>query len=242
MVDTNQQTSLPSPGNKLCSSPQIAVADLFSGATILIAGFAGCGWPETLVQALVAQGAADLTCICHGAWAESTANVDVSALIASGQVRKIISPNGFAPGVNGPAKERWQSGQLEIEFVPQGILVERLRAGGAGLGGVFAPDWGGRFHKDREVKRFGQRDYVFEPPLKADFAFLRAAEADTLGNLVYRGTQRAWNPAMAMAAKVSIAEVDQVHEPGGLDPELVITPGIFVNRVIQTRQLQPLRS
>ncbi len=136
-------------------------------------------------------------------------------------------------------EEHWRSGRLEIQVVPQGVLAERLRAGGAGLGGVFLPvGVGTRFQEDRQEDResrsFGGKDYLFEPALRADFAFLRADAADTLGNLVYRGTQRNWNPVMAVAGEITIAEVDQVCEPGGLDPELVITPGIFVNRVVKT--------
>ena len=124
---------------------------------------------------------------------------------------------------------------MEIEVVPQGVLAERLRAGGAGLGGVFLPTGvGTRFQEGKEVRPFEGADHVFEPALRADFALLRSHTADTLGNLVYRDTQRNWNPVMAMAATISIAEVDQICERGDLDPELVITPGIFVNRIVQT--------
>ena len=132
-------------------------------------------------------------------------------------------------------EDRWSSGELDIEVVPQGVLAERLRAGGAGLGGIFLPTSAGtRFAEGREVRRFGERDHVLEPALHADFALLRARAADSLGNLVYRDTNRNWNPVMATAAKVSIVEVDEIFEPGGLDPECVITPGIFVNRIVQT--------
>lgn len=130
---------------------------------------------------------------------------------------------------------RWRSGELEIEVVPQGVLAERLRAGGAGLGGIYLPDTvGTRFAENKEILAFDGRDQVFEPALKADFALLRASASDTLGNLVYRTTQRNWNPVMAMAAEVCIAEVDEILEPGGLDPEWVISPGIFVNRIVRT--------
>lgn len=119
-------------------------------------------------------------------------------------------------------------------MAPQGVLAERLRAAGAGLGGVFLPAGeGARFSEDQERRTFFGQDYLFQPALHADFALLRAHGADTVGNLVYRATQRNWNPAMAMAAEVSIVEADEIFEPGGLDPELVITPGIFVNRVVQ---------
>ena len=119
--------------------------------------------------------------------------------------------------------------------MPQGVLAERLRSGGAGLGGVFLPTGAGtRFGTAKEVRNFGGRDHLFEPALKADFALLRAGASDRLGNLIYNGTQRNWNPVMAMAAGVSIAEVDEIYEPGELDAELVVTPGIFVKRIVKT--------
>ena len=122
-----------------------------------------------------------------------------------------------------------------MEIIPQGVLAERIRAGGAGLGGVFLPGAAdARFNKGKEVASIGGRDHVFEQPLRADFALLRARAADTMGNLVYQATQRNWNPVMAMSARVSVVEVDEIFEPGGLDPELVITPGIFVDRIVQT--------
>lgn len=223
-------------------SPGAAVADVFDAAVVLIAGFAGCGWPESLIRALSARGVGDLTIVCHAAWPAPSAAPGsgqtiggIEGLVAAGRVRKLISALPFYPGYGGTVEERWQSGELEIEVVPQGVLAERLRAGGAGLGGVYLPAGvGTRFGEGREVRRFGGRDHLFEPALRADFALLRAHAADTLGNLVYRSTQRNWNPVMAMAARISIAEVDEIHEPGGLDPEVVITPGIFVRRVVQT--------
>jgi 3-oxoadipate CoA-transferase alpha subunit len=233
------------------SSPEAAVADIFDGAVVLVAGFAGCGSPESLLDALRANGAGNLTAVCHGAWpawsdagsgplataAGSERSVSgIEALVEGGQVRKLISPLAFYLGHGGPVEARWRSGELEIEVVPQGVLAERLRSGGAGLGGVFLPAGAGtRFGEGREVRRFGGRDHVFEQALRADFALLRADIADTLGNLVYHATHRNWNPVMAMAARVSIVEVGQVLDPGGLDPEAVITPGIFVNRIVETR-------
>jgi len=216
---------------------------------VLIAGFAACGWPESLIKALVNQGSINLTIICQGEWREQLEEhvdgVGIQSLVASGQVRKLISPMPFQPTDrgNGPSpltnfsevEARWKSGELEIEVVPQGVLAERLRSGGAGLGGVFLPTGAGtRFGATREVRIFGGKDHLFEPALKADFALLRAGASDTLGNLVYHGTQRNWNPVMAMAAGVSIVEVDEVYEPGELDAELVVTPGIFVKRIVKT--------
>jgi 3-oxoadipate CoA-transferase alpha subunit len=217
------------------SSPETAVADVFDGAVVLIGGFAGDGIPESLLEALGRQRARDLTCICQGVWPAPSDASGVAQLVANGQVKKLISPLPIYPGVGGPVEERWRSEELEVEVVPQGTLAERLRAGGAGLGGVFLPTGVGvRFQDGKESRRFGGQECILELPLHADFALLRADAADTLGNLVYRGTRRNWNPVMAMAATITIAEVDQIYEPGGLDPEAVITPGIFVRRVIQT--------
>ena len=236
---------------KVYSSPQEALDDVFEGAVVLVAGFAGSGWPEGLLRALRATGVGNLTCVCQGTWSgtpgtstpapgpddASKGVAGVADLVASGQVRKLVSPMPFYPGRGGSVETRWRSGELEIDAVPQGVLAEALRAGGAGLGGVFLPAGApikSGYQEGREVRRFGMKDYVFQPALRGDFALLRASAADTLGNLVYRGTQRNWNPVMAMAARVTIVEVDEVHEPGGLDSELIITPGIFVNRIVQT--------
>lgn len=223
------------PLSKVFSSPEAALADIFDGVVVLVGGFAGQGTPETLLRALHDRRIRGLTCICQGVWATQPGAFGVAQLVANGQVRKLISPLPVYPGVGGPVEERWKSGELEIEVVPQGTLAERLRAGGAGLGGVFLPTGvGSRFQEGKERRRLGEQDCILETALRADFALLRADAADTLGNLVYRGTQRNWNPVMAMAASVSIAEVDRVYEPGGLNPEAVITPGIFVHRVVQT--------
>ena len=220
---------------KVYLSPEAALEDVTDGASLLIAGFSGYGWPEGLLRALRSKGVGGLTCICQGSWPHHPEMLDIAELVASGQVRKLISPLGFYPGSGGVVEDRWRSGDLEIEAVPQGVLAERLRAGGAGLGGVFLPNGlGTRFLEGKEVRRFGDRDHVLEGALRADFALLRAHAADTMGNLVYRGLQRNWNPVMAMAGGICIAEVDQIYQPGGLDPEAVITPGIFVNRVVQT--------
>ena len=130
-------------------------------------------------------------------------------------------------------KELWESGELELDVVPQGVLAERLRAGGAGIGGVFLPTGAGtRFAEGKETRPFDGKEHVLEFALKADFALLRAKTADTLGNLEYQGTSRNWNPTMAMAAAVVVAEVDRVLEPGGIDTEVVITQAIFVDRLV----------
>jgi 3-oxoadipate CoA-transferase alpha subunit len=220
---------------KVYSSSDNALYDVFEGAVVLIAGFAGCGTPENLLRALYRKGVGGLTCICQDAWTGPGDTFDVARLVAAGQVRKLVSPLPVHPKVGGPVEKRWKSGQLEVEIVPQGVLAERLRAAGAGLGGVFLhARIGTRLQEGKERRRFGAQECVLELPLRADFALLRAHAADTRGNLVYQGTQRNWNPVMAMAARVSIAEVDRICEPGGLDPEAVVTPGIFVHRMVLT--------
>jgi 3-oxoadipate CoA-transferase alpha subunit len=235
-------------GRKVFPSPEAALDGLTDGAVVLIGGFQGLGVPEALLGALLASNAGNLTCICQGAWTSSSQGqvIGLDVLAASGQMSKLIAPLPFLPGdpsrnsggFSGGVEDRWKSGLLEIEAVPQGVLAERLRAGGAGLGGVFLPMGAGGtpegVSKGNEVRQFGGQDHVFYTAIHADFGLLRAAAADTLGNLVYRGGHRNWNPVMAMAAAVSVAEVDEIVEIGGLDAELVISPGIFVNRVVQT--------
>jgi 3-oxoacid CoA-transferase A subunit len=220
---------------KVYSSPETALADVFEGAVVLIGSFAGCGLPQSLLRALYNKGVGKLTCVFSpGFWPDSNASFGVTQLVANGQVRKLVSSLPFPPGKGGPVEECWRAGELEIEVVPQGTLAERLRAGGAGLGGIFLPTGAGtRFQEGKERRSFAEQECLLEMPLKADFALFRAGVADTLGDLVYRGTGRNWGPVMAMAASISIAEVDRIREPGGLDPEVVITPGIFVNRIVQ---------
>ena len=229
-----------SPGanrNKIYDSAPAALAGLTDGASLLIGGFAGHGQPQTLLQAVIAHGARNLTIICPGAAPPSPdtepAPDGLNHLVESGCVRRIISPLPFHPRRPGPVRERWAAGDLELEIQPAGVLAERIRAGGAGIGGLFLPAGAGtRFAESRESRLINGRQYLFQPALKADFALLRAAAADTLGNLIYAGTRRNWNPIMAMAAAISIAEVDEIRPPGGLDPELVITPAIFIQRIV----------
>ena len=221
---------------KLYSSPEAALADLHSGATILIGGFAHLGISRSLIKALAGMDVEGLTCVFSpGAWPDADGLAGIQELVANGQVGKVVSALPFSPENGGVLKEQWQAGRLELEIVPQGTLAERLRAGGAGLGGIFLPTGAGtRFEEGKESRQFGHQECVFEAPLRADFALLRGLAADTLGNLVYWGSGRNWGPVMAMAAEVTVAEVDRVYQPGGLDPEVVITPGIFVHRVVQT--------
>lgn len=229
----------PSRTDKVCSSAAVALDGISTGATVFAAGFAGIGWPETLLKALYSAGVDSLTIVCQGAWQAHNGGERVpnalEELTAAGRVARLISPLPFIPGSGGTVEARWRSGELELEVVPQAALAERIRAAGAGLGGVYLPAGPGtRFAKGKEVKSIGGRDHVLEQPLRADFALLRAKTADTLGNTVYQATQRNWNPLMAMAARTTAVEVDSVVEPGALDPEQVITPGIYVDRITQS--------
>ena len=215
----------PNVLNKVSGSAEDALKGLQDGAVLLIGGSSGHDLPHSLLRAVLSSEAGRLTFIT------GVANLD--SLAESGKVRKLISPLPFDPRTGGPVKERWEAGDLELEVQPTGVLTERIRAGGAGIGGLFLPTGvGTRFAEGRELREINGRPHVFQTALKADFALLRASAADSLGNLVYSGTQRNWNPVMAMAATVTVAEVDEICETGGLDPELVITPAIFVQRLV----------
>jgi len=229
---TSSPENSPAKG-KVYPSAQAALEGIADGASVLVAGFAGCGIPEKLLRGLAETGVTGLTLIGQGAWVPKEEVYGVADLVSNGQVKKMVSPLPFHPEHGGPVKEMWESGKLELEVVPQGVLAERLRAGGAGIGGVFLPTGAGtRFFEGKELRPFDGKEHVLEFALKADFALLRAKTADTLGNLEYQGTGRNWNPTMAMAGAVVVAEVDQVLEPGGVDPEVVITQAIFIDRLV----------
>ena len=219
--------------SKVYENATVAVADVKDGATVLIGGTARDSEPTQLLAGLIANGARNLTCVCDfGTWDGADG---VSRLAEAGQIARLMSPCPFTGESGGVLQTLWASGELAVDVVPQGTLAERLRAAGAGIGGVFVPAGvGTRFGRDKETRVIDGVEYLFEPPLRADFALLRAHRADKMGNLVYRGPQRSWNSVMATAARVCVAEVDQIGEPGAIDPELVITPGIFVNRVVAT--------
>jgi len=232
-VSTSSSANL----SKVFDSADAALDGLGHGASALIGGFAGHHEPRTLIQAVIDSGIKGLTVITQGAGAPGGGLAGISELAEAGAVQKIISPLPFNPRQGGPVKRLWESGQLDIEVQPAGVLTERIRAGGAGIAGLFLPVGAGtRFADGREVRIIDGREHVFQPAIKADFALLRAAVADTLGNLTYSGTGRNWNPIMAMAARVSIAEADEIRQPGGIDPETVITPAIFIQRIVRSSQ------
>lgn len=225
------------PQGKVYATPQAALADVGDGSSVLVSGFAGLGVADSLLAVLIEGGSKDLTLIYQdGPYAETGSGPfpAIERLVANGQVSKLISPLPFSPGGGGEIEARWQAGQLDIEIVPLGILVERLRAGGAGIGGVFLPTAvGTRFETGKEKRSFGGGEAVLEMPLKADYALIRVAASDTLGNAIYNGASRNWAPIMAMAARITVAQADRIVGPGELDPEAIISPGIFVNRIVE---------
>jgi 3-oxoacid CoA-transferase subunit A len=213
--------------NKVLRSAADAVAMIDDGATIMMGGFGLCGIPERLIAALLARGAKNLTVISNNAGVD---DFGIGLLLRARQVRKMISTY---VGENKEFERQFLSGELEVELVPQGTFAERIRAGGAGIGGFFTPTgFGTLVAEGKETRTIDGRTYVLEPPLTADFAFVKAWKGDSAGNLVYRRTARNFNPVMATAAKVTIAEVEHLVEPGEIDPDHVVTPGIFVRHVV----------
>ena len=214
--------------NKVVASAADAVAQIPDGATLMVGGFGLCGVPEDLIGALHAQGTKDLTIVSNNAGVDE---FGLGILLKSRQIRKMISSY---VGENREFERQFLQGELEVELVPQGTFSERIRAGGAGIGGFFTPTGYGTIVADgKETREIAGRHYVLEMPLLADFAFVKAYKGDRLGNLVYRRTARNFNPMMATAARVTIAEVEQLVEPGALDPDAIVTPGIFVRHVVQ---------
>jgi 3-oxoadipate CoA-transferase, alpha subunit len=214
---------------EICSDPDTAVRGISDGSSVLIGGFGRAGLPFALIDALRRSGARDLTVVNNNAGNGTTG---LAALLAAGAVRKIICsfPRQSDSYV---FDELYRSGKIELEVVPQGNLAERIRAGGAGIGGFYTPTGVGTpLAEGKEQRTIDGRQYVLEYPIKADVALIRAHRADLLGNLVYRKTGRNFGPIMATAAALTIVEVSEVVPIGGIDPETVITPGIFVDRVV----------
>jgi len=216
------------PMNKVLASAEEAVALIPDGATIMMGGFGLCGIPENLIAALLARGTKGLTVISNNAGVD---DFGIGVLLRSRQVRKMISTY---VGENKEFERQFLSGELEVELVPQGTFAERIRAGGAGIGGFFTPTgYGTLVAEGKETRNIGGKPYVLEAPLHADFAFVKAWRGDRVGNLLYRRTARNFNPVMATAADVTIAEVEHLVEPGAIDPDHVVTPGIFVRHILQ---------
>jgi 3-oxoacid CoA-transferase subunit A len=214
--------------HKVLPSAEAAVALIPDGATILMGGFGLCGIPENLIQALRARGTRRLTVISNNPGVD---DFGIGVLLKARQVAKMISTY---VGENKEFERQYLTGEIEVELVPQGTFSERIRAAGAGIGGFFTPTaYGTIVAEDKETRVINGKPYVFETPLGADFAFVSAWTGDSAGNLVYRRTARNFNPVMATAARVTIAEVEHLVEPGQIDPDHVVTPGIFVKHVIK---------
>ncbi|MFS0756734.1 3-oxoacid CoA-transferase subunit A [Noviherbaspirillum sp. 1P10PC] len=216
--------------NKIIPSLEEAVADIHDGATVMIGGFGNAGMPSALIDALIAQGARDLTIVNNNA---GNGDTGLAALLKARQVRKIIC--SFPRQTDSHVFDGlYRSGEIELELTPQGNLAERIRAAGAGIGGFFTPTgYGTLLAEGKETRLIDGRHYVLESPIHADFALIKALRGDRWGNLVYRKTARNFGPIMAMAAKCAIAQVSEIVELGELDPENIVTPGIFVQRVVK---------
>jgi 3-oxoadipate CoA-transferase alpha subunit len=221
--------------DKFIASAAEALADIPDGATVMIGGFGNAGMPAELIDALIAQGAKHLTVVNNNA---GNADAGLAALIGAGRVKKIIC--SFPRQTDSWHFDKaYRAGQIELELVPQGTLAERIRAAGAGIGAFYTPTaFGTKLAEGKETRRIGDRDYVLEYPIHADYALIKADRADRWGNLTYRMTARNFGPIMAAAAKCTVAQVRETVQLGELDPEAVVTPGIFVQRIVR---IAPLR-
>ena len=216
--------------DKFVASAEAALADIADGATVMIGGFGGAGMPVALIDALIAQGARELTIVNNNA---GNADTGLAALIAAKRVRKILC--SFPRQTDSWHFDKaYRAGEIELELVPQGTLAERIRAAGAGIGAFFTPTaYGTRLAEGKETRRIAGRDYVLEYPIHADYALIKADRADRWGNLVYRKTARNFAPIMASAADCTVVQVRETVELGALDPEVIVTPGIFVKRIVR---------
>ena len=216
--------------NKISPSVEAALSGIEDGATVLIGGFGTAGQPNALIDGLIAQGARDLVVVNNNA---GNGETGLAALLAAGRVRKIIC--SFPRQADSQIFDAlYRAGKLELELVPQGNLAERIRAAGAGIGAFFSPTgYGTDLAKGRETREINGKHYVLEYPIAGDVALIQAECGDRWGNLTYRMTARNFGPIMATAAKLTIAAVHQVVELGDIDPEVVVTPGLYVQRVVQ---------
>ena len=219
--------------NKVVASSAQAIADIPSGATVMIGGFGLCGIPENLLAALVQSGVSGLHTISNNL------GIDGFGLGKLLEARMIQSHLGSYVGENRLLESMVIAGTLEVNLIPQGTLAERIRAGGAGIPAFYTPAGVGTVvGEGKEARQFDGRAYLLEKALTADFALIKAWRGDRLGNLVYRKTARNFNPLMATAAKITIAEVEEIVEPGAIDPDHVITPGIYVQRIVKGEQYE----
>jgi 3-oxoacid CoA-transferase subunit A len=218
--------------SKVFPSVEAAIEDVFDGATIMFGGFASAGSPTNLILALRAKGTTGITGIANNIGLGDKLDL----LCEKGQIHKMIA--SFAVRASAARRslfeEQYARGEVDLEIVPQGTLAERIRAGGAGIAAFYTPTGAGTVVANgKETKTFGGREYVMETALTADFAFIKAYKADPMGNLIYRMSSRNFNVPMATAAKVTIVEVDEIVPVGALDPEIIVTPGVYVQRIVQ---------
>lgn len=214
--------------NKVVLNAKEAVKDIQSGMTIMVGGFGLCGIPENCISALVASGINKLTCISNNAGVD---DFGLGLLLQKRQIRKMISSY---VGENAEFERQMLSGELEVDLIPQGSLAERCRAGGAGIPAFYTPaGFGTEVAEGKETRNFNDKPHILEMALTADFALVKAWKGDRFGNLVYKGTALNFNHVMAMAGKITIAEVEELVEPGQLDPNFIHTPGVFIQRIFQ---------
>jgi 3-oxoacid CoA-transferase subunit A len=219
--------------DKVVADAQAALRDVTDGATLMVGGFGLCGLPENALQELLRKGVRQLTCISNNAGLD---DFGIGLLLRQRQVKKMISSY---VGENAEFERQLLSGELEVELLPQGTLAERIRAGGAGIPAFYTPaGYGTEVGAGKEAREFNGKMYLLETWLKADFALVKAWRGDTAGNLVYKGTARNFNPVMATAGKITIAEVEELLPAGALDPNQIHTPGIYVQRIFQGRDYQ----
>lgn len=219
--------------NKVVADAQEAIKGIENGMTLMLGGFGLCGIPENCIAALVESGVTGLTCISNNAGVD---DFGLGLLLQKHQIKKMISSY---VGENDEFERQMLSGELEVDLIPQGSLAERCRAGGAGIPAFFTPaGYGTEIAIGKEVRWFGGKPHILETALEADFAIVKAWKGDRFGNLVYKGTARNFNPVMAMAGKITIAEVEHLVEPEELDPNYIHTPGIFIQRIFQGSDYQ----
>ena len=214
--------------NKTVKNAEEAIKDIEDGMTLMLGGFGLCGIPENTIKALVDKGVKDLTCISNNAGVD---DFGIGLMLQKRQLKKMIASY---VGENAEFERQLLSGELEVELVPQGTLATRCMASGYGMPAIFTPAGvGTEVAEGKEIRNFDGKDYLMEMAFQSDFAIVKAWKGDTAGNLVYRATSRNFNPVMAMAGKITIAEVEELVEPGELDPDHIHTPGIYVQRIFQ---------
>lgn len=222
------------PKNRVYASVDASVADIPDGATVMFGGFGGAGFPNNLIQGLARRGARNLSVISNNC---GTGDGELGILFKNHQIRRVVAAFP-GPGAN-YFQQQFDGGEIELELVPQGILCERMRAYGAGIPAFYSPvGVGTEVAKGKEEREIRGRRYILEQALGADYAFIKAYRADHMGNLTYRKAARNFNPIMATAAKTTIVEVEEVVETGTLDPETIVTPSIFVDRIVVAKGIR----